>query len=377
VIENDLTDLRGSMALTWYTAGHERRFGAEVSKLDVRYDGSIRDAGTPIFDLGMSPLVGMVSWDDIWRASPRLQLRWGARVEHVTGRPWTGVSPRVAAKWFATPDLALTLGGGRFTQWTHAIRNEDVPVRVFDSWVAADEFIPVATADHAILGAERWFGNERFVRVETWAKRFVDVPEQNPADDSLARGDEFLYADGLSYGVDVLLRRIEGGPFSGWLSYGYAVSARERDGVRYAPAHDRRHTLNALGAWRLPRRWQFAARLAFGSGIPFTDIQGQIVRRVYNGANDDWDSGVTDRDLEPVGGARNGARYPVFYRLDLTASRDFQWRGAELVPYVSIINTTNRRNVFVYRFDYTENPPTRRAYSQFPILPSIGLTVRW
>jgi hypothetical protein len=215
------------------------------------------------------------------------------------------------------------------------------------------------------------------VRVETWAKQYADVPEQNPADDSLARGDEFLYAEGLSYGVDVLLRRLEGGPWSGWVSYGYAVSARERDDVRYAPAQDRRHTMNALVAYRLPNRWQLAGRLGFGSGVPFTDIEGQIVRRIYNGSTNDWDTGITERDVEPVGGVRNGARYPVTYRLDLTASREFAWRGAQLVPFVSVINATNRRNVFIYRFDYTENPPTRTSYSQFPILPSVGLTVRW
>lgn len=377
VLDNDLTDLHGSTALTWWTNKHERRLGVEGSKLDVRYDGRVQDAGTPILDLGMSPIVAVVSWDDIWRAAPTLQLRWGVRGEHVTGRRWTGFSPRATAKWFASRDLAITVGGGRYTQWTHAIRNEDVPVRVFDSWVAADEFIPVSKADHAILGAERWFGDARFVRVETWAKRYADVPEQNPADDSLARGDEFLYATGLSYGVDVLLRRVEGDVLSGWISYGYSVSARERDGVRYAPAQDRRHTMNALLAWRLPNRWQLASRLGFGSGVPYTDIEGQIVRRVYNGADNQWDSGITERDVEPVGGTRNGTRYPVFYRLDLTASREFQWRGAQLVPFVSVVNATNRRNVFIYSFDYTENPPTRTAYSQFPILPSVGLTVRW
>ena len=377
VLDNDITDYRALMALTWWTDRHERRFGADVSYIDVRYDGQYADVGTKAIDLGMRPLVGAVHWDDIWRVSPRLQLRWGGRAETVTGRPWTGISPRATAKWFATRDMAFTLGGGRYTQWTHAVKNEDVPVRVFDSWVAADKYIPVSTADHAVLGAERWLDDARFVRVETWAKQYRRVPEQNPADDSLARGDEFLYADGLSYGVDVLLRRLEGGPLSGWISYGYSVSSRERDGFRYAPAQDRRHTVNALVAWRLPNRWQLASRVGFGSGVPFTDIQGQIVRRIYNGGSNDWDSGDNDADIEPVGGPRNGARYPSVFRLDLTASRSYQRWGASLVPFVSVINATNYHNVFFYDFDYSGNPPTRKALSQFPILPSLGLTVRW
>src|SRR3712207_8152529 len=62
---------RGSMALTFFSNRHERRLGVEGSKLRVNYDGRVRDAGTPVFDLGMTPLVGAVHWDDIWRVSPR------------------------------------------------------------------------------------------------------------------------------------------------------------------------------------------------------------------------------------------------------------------------------------------------------------------
>jgi hypothetical protein len=47
----------------------------------------------------------------------------------------------------------------------------------------------------------------------------------------------------------------------------------------------------------------------------------------------------------------------------------------ELVPYLSLVNAYNAKNVFIYTFDYTRNPPTREASSQFPILPSLGLTV--
>ncbi len=33
--------------------------------------------------------------------------------------------------------------------------------------------------------------------------------------------------------------------------------------------------------------------------------------------------------------------------------------------------------VFTYTFDYLQNPPTRTAVSQFPLLPSLGVTVEW
>jgi len=35
----------------------------------------------------------------------------------------------------------LSLAAGRFTQWMHGVRNEDIPIRIFDFWVASDRYI--------------------------------------------------------------------------------------------------------------------------------------------------------------------------------------------------------------------------------------------
>ena len=41
------------------------------------------------------------------------------------------------------------------------------------------------------------------------------------------------------------------------------------------------------------------------------------------------------------------------------------------------MNAYNAKNVFIYTFDYTNNPPTREASSQFPFLPSLGMTLNF
>jgi hypothetical protein len=46
-----------------------------------------------------------------------------------------------------------------------------------------------------------------------------------------------------------------------------------------------------------------------------------------------------------------------------------------VTPYLSVVNVYNAKNVFIYTFDYVNNPPTRKASSQFPLLPSVGMTV--
>jgi hypothetical protein len=84
---------------------------------------------------------------------------------------------------------------------------------------------------------------------------------------------------------------------------------------------------------------------------------------------------VSSLSREPLGGDHNGARLPLTQRLDLGVSRTGQWHGMTLTPYFSVVNAYNAKNVFIYSFDYTTNPPTRQAESQFPLLPSLGLTI--
>ena len=90
-----------------------------------------------------------------------------------------------------------------------------------------------------------------------------------------------------------------------------------------------------------------------------------------------WEPSTTGNSREPVGGTRNGVRYPPFQRLDLSVSRRFDRGRLRLDPYLQLVHAYNAHNVFTYVFDYGSNPPTRRGYSQFPVLPTIGLTASW
>lgn len=390
---NDVTEARasGQLSVTGAWGGrHTPRVGYEGSRIAVAYDAGSDASASELFTLRQQPTVLAAYVDDTWRVHPRLLARVGARLEGVTGARWGALSPRASVRWFATPDLAITLAGGQYTQAVHAVRNEDAPVRIFDFWVGSDRWVRPSRATHLVLGAERWTGALAFARVEAWHKGFADVPEPNNGDDPSVRGDEFNRLRGRAYGVDVMLRRLEGSRVAGWVAYGYAVSTREPSGASpgatglsflrtgsFWPAQDRRHTLNVVGTWRAGRAWVTSARFGFGSGTPFTDIEGQLVRRVYDGMRNTWDTGTRTRDPEAVGGPRNGSRYPVFHRLDLGLSRSFQRGATTWTPSLSLVNAYNRQNTFVYTFDYAAQPPTRQAVSQFPLLPSIGLAVEF
>jgi hypothetical protein len=291
----------------------------------------------------------------------------------VTGRDWMALSPRTSIKFFATPDLALTAGVGRVTQFLHSTVG-DGPLRFFDVWIASDSFTPVATAWHYVTGAEKRLGTTASVKIEGYVKHYDRVLEVNRSEDPRRRGDEFFDAQGLSYGFDLIARRQPAKGVGGWVAYSYGVSRRERDAMRWAPGHDRRHDLDVVATWKL-RKYQLGARFGYATGTPYTAIVGEIARRVYDPSRDRWGTGDPPLYVESLGGPHNGARFPPSHRLDLDVSREFKIRSATFAPYLSVVNAYNAKNVFVYLYEYSTDRPNRRAISQFPVLPSVGVRV--
>jgi hypothetical protein len=107
--------------------------------------------------------------------------------------------------------------------------------------------MPVSRATDGALGVEQWLTPSRVLHVEAFYKRYDNLLITNDISDPTVPGDEFAVAGGTSYGAEVLLRQLEGGPFSGWLSYSYGLSTRvAADGDRFTPSQDRRHNLNAV-----------------------------------------------------------------------------------------------------------------------------------
>lgn len=373
---NSLGDRRLWGEVSRWRGQHETLVGYEWSSYRVRFDAQSSAASSaPLLAVADGPSAGAVYVDHTVRAS-RLLTRVGVRGETVTGTGWQGFSPRISMKWFAGKDLAFTAGVARTTQWTPALRNEQAPVRVFDFWLVANRSTPVASAWQGTVGAERWFDRTRFVRVETWAKDYDRLPVSNFFNDPGVLGDEFTATEGRSYGADVLVRQLESRTLSGWLAYSYAVNWREGPEGRFAPIQDRRHNVNLVTSYRPGGRFTYGARLGVGTGTPFTDVTGQLVRRRYDPLTNTFSTQNLPVQREPIGGRRNGARFPLVQRLDLSVTWNRPGKRT-WAPYLSLINAYNARNVFTYIFDYTANPPTRAAFSQFPLLPTFGVTVSW
>ncbi len=218
----------------------------------------------------------------------------------------------------------------------------------------------------------------RYARVEGFYKKYAHLLEANPDDDPNTTGDEFLRESGESYGADLMLRQFETAAhrFSGWISYTYAVATRDENGLIYFPGHDRRHDLNVVANWRLDK-YLFGVRFGYATGTPYTNIVGEIVRRIYDPELNSFGTRGSGAITEFIGGVRDGSRLPPTQRLDVDVTRSYGVGGATIAPYLSVVNAYDAKNVFLYVFDYSKAPPTRAAISQFPILPSAGVSVHF
>ena len=370
---NEVSDVRLSGSLIARRPTHDLSVGYELATHRTRYASGSVQTGAVAYDLRQRPTSAAGWINDLWRPSPRWIVEGGLRAEGLTGRDWAALSPRVSIKFFATPELALTAASGRVTQFMHSLAG-DGPLRFFEVWLASDSVTPVATAWHWVAGAERRIRDVGSIRLEAYLKRYDRVLEANWSENSQFAGDEFFAAQGKSYGADLMARWQPASGVAGWISYSYGVSRRWRDGLRWAPGHDRRHDLDVVATWHLSK-YRLGARFGFATGTPYTPIVGEIARRTYDPSRDSWGTGNPRLWIEALGGQRNAARFPANHRIDLDASRAFQFRGATVSPYVSVANAYNAQNVFVYLYDYSTDNPTRRAISQFPVLPSVGVRV--
>ncbi len=378
ILTNAVNDTRLGGSITAHSASNDRTLGYDAATYTIDYGASSPQTETQLYGLHQRPTSGALFLDDLWRPSSSWLVETGLRGEAYAGAglTWLGLSPRVSAKYFVTPELAFTAAVGKFTQGMHSLAREDIPVRLFDFWVASDSVTPVSSAWHFVTGGEKWFGTSRYVRVEGFYKKYGSLLDANPSPDPDNPSTNFFSETGESYGADVLLREFERGPFSGWISYTYTVSTRQVDSISYFPGQDRRHDFNFVANWRA-KRYLIGLRFGYATGTPYTDIVGEIVRRIYDPGLNAFGTRGGGPQNEFIGGPRDGARLPPTQRLDLSVTRTYSVRGTSIAPYLSVVNAYDAKNVFLYVFDYAASPPTKQAISQFPLLPSAGVSIHF
>ncbi len=379
-VHHTLTETRLSGSAASHHNTTVRTLGYEIADQRLAYRAAAAFNGfgdvIPLDSLGQRSRWAAVFAEQLWHPSASLLVDAGVRLETVPTANWSGVSPRLSLKYFLGTNAALTAGAGSYSQWMHSMGREEEPVEPLQFWVASDSLTPVSRARDATVGLERWVSPRRLFHIEAFYKWYDHLLVANSFNDPRTKGDEFNVAHGTSYGVDVLLRQLDGGRFSGWLAYSYALSSRVRDdGTGYFPTQDRRHNLNLVGSWRL-RSYTLGARANFASGLPTTPVVGGFLRGRYDPVTHAWIPEIGSSGEQNIAGAYNSLRLPWYARIDVSVKKSGRLFGGRAEPYLSILNVMNAHNPAAYLYSFTGRTE-RTSFPNLPFAPTFGLSLAY
>lgn len=300
----------------------------------------------------------------------------------------TVAEPRIAVKRFlgVSENFALKLAAGRYAQFAHSLRDEELPLGI-DVWVLSGDRAPVVVSNQLQGGIEGFLPRRWYFAVESYYRRFNGVVANNMAEDPNNPYDDLLRGTGLSYGADMQVRRDDGN-IRPMLAISWLKATRTFDDIgvdpqnppklEYPPIFDRRVDVDLVVETTLPRRWLLGVRWNFGTGLPFTrPIGGYTVYEYSLQKSHFHRTDSPDSTGAVLLGPRNGERYPVYHRLDAGIHRTFVKRWGTLTPSLDVLNVYNRRNVLFYFFQYDRTPATRSGISMFPLLPTVGMEFRF
>ena len=321
---------------------------------------------------------------------PSFRLQFYASLSEISPEP------RIALKYNATDRLRLKAAAGMYSQNFVAATSDRDVVNLFYGFLSGIDNMPstfngqeiksyLQKANHYILGAEFDLGKNVTVNVEGYWKDFVQLtninrnkiyPESQTDVPDLLKKD-FVKETGDAYGCDISVK-FEDKHWYIWAVYALGFVTREYEKAvenevvltQYAPHFDRRHNVNVIVTYTAgaKRQWEFSGRWNFGSGFPFTQVQGFYEYYSFqDGINFDYTS--TNGEMGILYGELNQGRLPTYHRLDIDVTRKFYFtENIMLEAALGVTNVYNRNNVFYV------NLVTSDVARQLPILPTFGLT---
>ena len=303
-------------------------------------------------DLRQEPVLLEGYVQDEWQPGPTTRVRLGGRGTYFSeGNRWH-FTPRLSLSQALSDKIRVKAAGGVYRQHLQLITTEAFSGG--DFWVPLDDTVEPGRSYQAVTGVE-WTPSPRYLlSVEAYytdLANLVTVDTELPDDNEETHSEAVFKSGGTGWarGVEVFLQR-RSGALTGWIGYALGWTRRTfpelNDGQPFPPKHDRRHDLSFVASYEVGA-WRLGANLAYATGQAFTPVSELPVQR-------------------------NSARLQPYHRLDVSASRSFDLRGAASEFYVQIFNVYSRRNEWFVQLDSVDPEVDPRKIKQLPIIPTLG-----
>ncbi|MBI5808848.1 MAG: TonB-dependent receptor [Ignavibacteriales bacterium] len=340
-----------------------------------------------------------------WKPSLLWNIEFGLRGDYFkSDKIFRNIDPRLNIKFRMSENANLKFSTGSFHQYANRI-----PRLFFVSiWTTADSFVNGSSSNHYILGYERALGEKFELEVESYYKTYKDiyaynqnyivdvVPSEYTNENVPVYNNQknlFTRGDGNSFGVEFLIRK-EVGAISGWISYSYSKTLYNFDGINqgksFIPRHDRTHAINLVANVDLnnfmneinnkpfekkDKQWLLGLNFTFFSGQPITLPSSVYLFTQFP----DWEQNKNSLATYPS--TINAFNLPYYSRLDFSLTYEIYYDGWMLSPYLQVFNMFNRKNVWFiqYKNEIVNGKVKQKIenVNMFPILPSIGVTIKF
>ncbi len=306
--------------------------------------------------------------------------------------------PRIGLKYNLNDKIRFKAAGGIYSQNLISSNSDKDVVNLFNGYLSTPTDLPKNFTDkngetrkvtsslqksiHYIVGTEIDLTHRISLNVEGYYKDYlqlIGINRYKIFDDVDANDDkpdirkkDYLIEDGYAYGLDMTLSYNYKG-MSLWAVYSIGYT-RRWDGLQeYAPVFDRRHNVNLVGSYEFgkSKSWTVNARFNFGSGFPFTQVNGYYEGFDFqDGLETDFvtDNGDLTTDYAPI----NKGRLPDYARLDIGVSKTITMSQYTILELnAGITNVMDRENIFYF------DRSTFTRVNQLPFLPSIGASLKF
>lgn len=378
--------------------------GAEYTKKIGEHEITVglNDYYNP-FEYNVNFLMGyQYSYNDIWsnrvsihiedkfRLSDKILLLGGVSLTHYysTSEEFNVSnldilkSFRLSAKYFLDDWRAVTFSIGNFHQFIvpggsvmeNMSEGVDIPIYY---WVPLGGAYDPEEAYHFNLGFEGWLREDLYFSLEGYYRKYNHLLNMRDLDEIDISTDQEYYetmlesGNGDAYGLDFLLKK-EMGKLRGWVSYSFLKTNVSFGDETYPTDWDRTHNFHLTLLALLGEKYEAGIQFGFCTGNPHTS---DLARYRYR--KEVMPYGEDEYEWVELQGARNMVRYNPYIRLDASLSRSFYFGNNELDVKLSVYNVLNSKNVFMYYYDYDEEPPIKEPFHMLPIIPSIEFIYRF
>ncbi len=381
ILDNNVRDISLNQDIKYFVNDKfDLEFGWEAKYLKMTYSEEFADQQT--YSNDENPNINSGYLKALFKPNPIISFDIGMRISKSSYYKDIIFDPRLGIKSMLNSDLALKLMWGKFSQFMFTINQDEELLRLVDFWQAIGKNQLPQANQHFVLGLEYWISDGNIFTMEMYYKPYSTLYDLSVVyTDITDESSFFTSGEGQNSGIE-LLYQFNNNKINGWVGYSYSFIKREidlnKDGIiqedseNYPSNYSKPHSMNFVLNYKLSEKKNtflgFTGVLS--SGAPYTPVIG---KSFYTSAEQYGSLEQPYAYLSNIYGSKNSTRYPMYFRADVSLTRDGRILKKPVQWKFQIVNITNNFNVLFYNWNHYSSPSKVSAVSMFPLIFTFGV----